>query len=68
MPVTMFGKKLTAFQQKHLIPTIQHGCAELMILACYVATGSGHLAVTESTMNSIEEYSTGKCEAIFSGS
>jgi len=59
--VKMFGynaqqhvlrKPNTAYQHKHLIPTVKHGGGGLMIWACSAATGPGHLAVIESTMNS----------------
>jgi len=42
--VEMFGQ--------HLILTVEHGGGGLMMWACSAATGPGHLAVTESTMNS----------------
>ena len=59
--VEMFGhnaqqhvwrKPNTAYQHKHLIPTVMHGGGGLMIWACFTATGPEHLAVIESTMNS----------------
>ena len=59
--VQMFGhnaqqhvwrKPNTAYQHKHLIPTVKHGGEGLMMWACSAATGPGHLAVIESTMNS----------------
>ena len=59
--VEMFGhnaqqhiwrKPNTAYQHKHLIPTVKHGGGGLMFWACSAATEPGHLAVIESTMNS----------------
>ena len=58
--VEMFGhaqqhiwrKPNTAYQHKHRIPTVKLGGGGLMIWACSAATGSGHLAVIESTTNS----------------
>ena len=47
-------KPNTAFQHKHLIPTVQQGGRGVMICACFAAMGTGHLAVTESTINSSE--------------
>ena len=45
-------KPNTAYQHKHLIPTVKHGGGGLMIRACFTATGPQHLAVLKSTMNS----------------
>ena len=70
--VEMFGhnaqqhvwRKLnTIYQHKHLIPTVTGG--GLMIWTCSAATGPGHLAVIESTMNSfVFQAILEKCEAI----
>ena len=51
-PLTLVPVTNTAYQHKHLLPTVQHGGGGLMIWACSAATGPGHLAVIESTMNS----------------
>ena len=65
MHSSMFGENQTAYQHKHLIPTVKHGGGGLMIWACSAATGPGQLAVIESTMNScVPKYSRVKCEAI----
>ncbi|MEE6519334.1 hypothetical protein FKM82_031075 [Ascaphus truei] len=45
-------KPNTAYQHKHLIPTVKHGGEVVMIWACFAATGHGNLAVIESTMHS----------------
>jgi len=45
------AKTNTAYQHKHLIPTVRHGGGGMMIWACFAAEGPGHLAVIESTMN-----------------
>ena len=42
----------TAYEHKHLIPTVKHGGGGMMIWACFAVTGPSHLAVFESTMNS----------------
>jgi len=44
--------KNTAYQHKHLKPTVKHGGGGLMIWPCSAATGPGHFVVIESTMNS----------------
>jgi len=49
---TSVRKPNTAYQHKHLILTVKHGGGGLMLWACSAATGPGHLAVIESTMNS----------------
>ena len=58
--VEMFGldaqqyvwrKPNTAYQHKHLIPTVKHGGGGLMIWACSAATGPGHLAVINSSVH-----------------
>ena len=48
----VWRKPNTAYQHKHLIPAVKHGGGGLIIWACSAATGPGHLAVIESTMNS----------------
>jgi len=61
----VWRKPNTAYQHKHLTPTVKHGGGGLMIWACFAATGPGHLAVIESTMNSSGYQSIlEKCEAI----
>ena len=47
----VWRKPNTAYQHKHLIPTVKHGGGGLMMWACFAATGPGHLAVIESIMN-----------------
>ena len=48
----IWRKPNTAYQHKHLIPTVKHGGGGLMIWAGSAATVPGHLAVIESTLNS----------------
>ena len=48
----VWRKPNTAYQHKHLIPTVNHGGGGLMVWAYFAATGPGLLAVIESTMNS----------------
>ena len=61
----VWRKPNTAYQHKHLIPAVKHGGGGLMIWTCVAATGPGHRAVFESTINSwIQTYSRVKCEAI----
>jgi len=47
----VWRKPNTANQHKHLILTIKHG-GGVLIWDCFGDTGTGHLGVTESTMNS----------------
>jgi len=47
----IWRKPNTAYQHKHLIPTVKHGGRGLMILACFAATEPEHLAVVE--LNSV---------------
>lgn len=60
--VKMFGHVLqklnTAYQNVHLITTVNHGGEEVMIWVCFVATAPGNLAVFESIMNSFVCQST----------
>ena len=49
MDSTNFGENKT--QHKPFVPTVKHGGGGLMIWACFAATGPGHLAVIESTVN-----------------
>jgi len=48
----VWRKPNTAYQHIHLVPAVKHGGGGLMIWACSAATGPGHLADIESTMNS----------------
>lgn len=47
IPSDMFGKKQTAFHQKHFTPTVKHSGGRVMSWACYAATGPGHLVIIE---------------------
>ena len=48
----IWQKPNTAYQHKHLIPTVKDGGGGVMIWASFAATGHGHLADIELTMNS----------------
>ena len=64
---TMLGKNQILFQQKHTLHTSEHGTGRVMVRAFYASTGSEHLAVIQSSMNSsvcMQEYRRDKFEAI----
>lgn len=46
--VEIFAHICTA-KTKHSIPAVRHGGGEVMVWACFVATGPEHLAVKEKT-------------------
>ncbi len=42
----------TAFQEKHLIPTVKHGGGNVMVWGCFTVSWTGQLAFIDSTINS----------------
>lgn len=49
--------KKQAYQHKHIIPAISHIDEGVIIWVSFAATGPGHLAATDSDMNSsVYEY------------
>ncbi len=50
----MFWEKKTAFQLNNLLPSVKHGGVggNMMVWACFAASGPGWLAIIDGTMNS----------------
>lgn len=49
------AKSHTEYQHKDLIPTFKHVDGGVMVWACFVAAGAGHLSVTELIRTQIYE-------------
>ncbi len=48
----IWRKTNTAFHKKNIIPTVKHGGGSVMVWGCFAASGPGHLAIIDGTMNS----------------
>ncbi|KAG2469162.1 TCB1 transposase, partial [Polypterus senegalus] len=47
-------KKNTAFQEKHLLPTVKYGGGSIMLWGCVASSGTGNLAKVEGRMDSTQ--------------
>ncbi len=47
----IWRKSNTAFQKKHIIPTVKYGGGSVMVWGCFAASGPGRLAVINRNMN-----------------